>query len=333
MEKLKKFLAEFTGSLGDLATFLPIACGLIMINKVNGTNLFLIAGLFYILSGMYFRIPMPVQPLKATSAVAMAIGASKATISSVALFMAAFMFILTFLKLDKFLARFFTRPIIRGIQLGLAVILIKSSLKLIFSSPDHAHVVVLSNALDLYQAFFILLLPQIPLTLANSVYASHDVARTYFKEKADRITPRALFISLAAGNLISYLTGSIPFCHGSSGITAHYRFGARTGLSNMCIGSIFILVALAFSAHLGWVIKLIPLWCLGLMLAYIGIRHGALISDIIHVPREFFVAIFIGLYTLILGNLAAAFLIGIALKIISDLIFNWRGIYAKARDC
>ncbi len=310
-KNIKRLFFEFTGSLGDIGTFLPIACGLILINKVNGTSLFLTAGLFYILAGAYFRIPIPVQPLKATSALAMAIGASAATLSLVGLFMSAFLFGVAFLNLDKLIARLFKRPIIRGIQLGLAIILIKGGLKLIFTLPNNTVVFAAGNSLDLYQAFFLLFLPQVPLTLANSIYATQDTAQIYFKDKSGRVTPKALCVSLGISNLASAISGGIPLCHGSSGLTAHYRFGARSGLCGVFAGCIFILIALAFKTGAGNIIGLIPLWVLGLSLIYIGIRHGALIRDIVCFTKEFSVALIIGLYTLIFGNLAVAFSIGI----------------------
>ncbi|TFG60962.1 MAG: hypothetical protein E4H29_01275 [Deltaproteobacteria bacterium] len=83
---------EVAGSFGDLATFLPLALGLITVNGMNPTSLFLSAGAMYISAGLYFRLPIPVQPLKATSAIAIAIGASPGTISMVAFLMGGISF-------------------------------------------------------------------------------------------------------------------------------------------------------------------------------------------------------------------------------------------------
>ncbi|MBI5554736.1 MAG: hypothetical protein HY920_02635 [Elusimicrobia bacterium] len=152
MINLKNSSRELIGALGDLGTFLPIAFGLIIINKVDAVSLFLSAGLIYIAAGIYFRIPIPVQPLKATSALAMAIGASASTIAVVCFFMMGALLIIRFLHLDTLIARLFTRPIIRGIQLGLALILIKSGLKLIFESSSYNVFSDGANSLDLFQA-------------------------------------------------------------------------------------------------------------------------------------------------------------------------------------
>jgi SulP family sulfate permease len=61
---------EFAGSLGDLGTLLPIAIGLILINKLDVTAVLLCVGLYYVFSGFYFRTVVPVQPMKTIGAYA-----------------------------------------------------------------------------------------------------------------------------------------------------------------------------------------------------------------------------------------------------------------------
>lgn len=324
MINIRNSSRELIGALGDLGTFLPIAFGLIIINKVDAVSLFLSTGLIYIAVGIYFRIPIPVQPLKATSALAMAVGASAATLLFVSFFMASTLLAINYFHLDRLLARLFSRQIIRGIQLGLAFILIKSGLKLLLgvTMPEYSNS---ANSLDLFQAFFLLFLPQIPLTLANAVYATADTAKTYFGERANKVTPRTLMVSLGLANLFSGLSGGIPLCHGSSGVTAHYRFGARTGLCSVLAGLVFIMIGFAFAFGFGFVVKSIPFSFLGLSLIYIGIKHAALIKDIVSIPHEFMIAAIIGLYSIISGNLALAFGIGIVI----DLAISWPGFYSR----
>ncbi len=54
---------EFAGSLGDLGTILPLAIGMILINGLNPLGLFLAVGLYYIYSGLYFKVTSPVEPM------------------------------------------------------------------------------------------------------------------------------------------------------------------------------------------------------------------------------------------------------------------------------
>ena len=72
INKLRFDRVEFAGSLGDLGTLLPIVVAMILINKLSPSAVFLSFGLFYLITGFYYRLPVPVQPLKAVGAIAIA---------------------------------------------------------------------------------------------------------------------------------------------------------------------------------------------------------------------------------------------------------------------
>jgi SulP family sulfate permease len=367
-------LREVAGSFGDLATFLPLAVGLITVNGMNPTSLFLSAGAMYIAAGLYFRLPIPVQPLKATSAVAIAIGAGPGTISMAAFLMGCVFFLASLFNLNGSFRKIFTRPIVRGVQLGLGILLVKGGMKallaqppeiasaagvppvlfgiaiglfvaaiILFSRKDRAYpsaLAVLAFGLllggllssfqplsavrlgwvrpewrfpihgDLSVALFVLILPQVPLTFANSIAATADTARKYYGHDAFRVTHRNLAASLGIGNLLSSLIGGMPVCHGSGGVTAHYLFGARTGRANLCIGGVFVLSALFLGNSISALAGMFPVSVLGALLIYIGVRHAALIRDVLKCDHEFVVAAGIGALTLLTGNLAVAFVAG-----------------------
>ena len=59
-------------------------------------------------------------------------------------------------------------------------------------------------------AFFVLAIPQIPMTLGNAVIANADLSREYFGEDSVRVvTPRALCISQALANILSFAVAFI----------------------------------------------------------------------------------------------------------------------------
>ncbi len=378
MSRLKLDLSEVAGSFGDLATFLPLAVGLITVNGVNPTSLFLAAGLLYVVAGLYYRLPVPVQPLKATAAIAVALAVPKEAISAAAFWAGVLFLCLSLFRLDDHFGKVFTRPVVRGIQLGLAVLLVRAGVRAVFAawgpSPELpgvppwlpgvvvaaavAAILALSRgsrkypatlvvfpfgvlaaglassawlpgpaaigwvrpeaglplAADPYTVFVVLLLPQIPLTLANSIAATSDAAGAYYGPLASRVTPRGLAATLGIGNLAAGLIGGMPLCHGSGGVTAHYRFGARTGGANLFIGSAFILVALFFGRSVAEGSRLLPPSVLGTLLVYVGIQHARLLRDIAGSPRELAVALWIGAVTLATGNLAVSFAAGIVLE-------------------
>jgi MFS superfamily sulfate permease-like transporter len=378
MRKLRLDLNEISGSLGDLATFLPLAVGLIVVNGVNATSIFLSAGLLYIAAGIYYGVPVPVQPLKATSAIAIALAATPGDIAATALLMGAIFAGISFFNLDGLLRKAFPRPVVRGIQFGLGILLVRKGLSLSFGAHPGivggsgqyplllaaslggivlgiillsrenrrypAALVVIALGLlcglllapgrafselsigwirpewgfplqaDLRKVILVLLLPQIPLTFANSVVATADTADCYYGEGARRVTVRSLAASLGIANLFSAWIGGMPMCHGSGGVTAHYRFGARTGGANLFIGGLFVMLALLFGKSLTSLFGLLPSPLLGILLAYVGVEHARLVRDIVAFPRELAIAVVIGFLTLVTGNLAVAFAAGIALN-------------------
>ena len=64
---LKFDRVELAGAFGDLGTLLPIVVGMILINGLSPSTVFLAFGLFYLVTGYHFRLPVPVQPLKAVA--------------------------------------------------------------------------------------------------------------------------------------------------------------------------------------------------------------------------------------------------------------------------
>ncbi len=77
-----------------------------------------------------------------------------------------------------------------------------------------------------FDVILALILPQIVLTLANSVIATQDVAKRYFKEQASQVTADRLLYSIGFGNILTSLIGGLPFCHGAGGLTAHVKGGS-----------------------------------------------------------------------------------------------------------
>ena len=386
-------LNEVSGSFGDLATFLPLAIGLVTVNGVNATSLFLSAGLLYIGAGLYYGIPIPVQPLKATSAIAIALAVRPEAISAAAFWMGVLFVSVSLFNLNGLFGKIFTRPIVRGIQLGLGILLVKGGMSALFGAPSMpslggwgispvfgalvgaavAGIIVLSGenrrypaalavlafgivfggatasfaalssaslgwirpewgmpaGADFYTVFIVLLLPQIPLTFANSVAATADTAARYYGKGARKVSLRALAATLGVGNLFAGLIGGMPMCHGSGGVTAHYRFGARTGAASVFIGVVFVLLALLFGKSLPALCRLLPIPVLGALLIYIGVQHARLVRDVLNSAHESAVVAGIGMVTLATGNLAIAFGGGILLNAIIVRLL-WRSASRKA---
>jgi SulP family sulfate permease len=126
---------ELAGSLGDLGTLLPLAIGMILLNKLQATNVFVLIGLFYILAGHYFGVPVAVQPMKVIGAYAIATGLSPTQIVSANLWMGILFLLLGITGLIQVIGKYTPKSTVRGVQLGVGVVLMIRGLKLIIE-PD-----------------------------------------------------------------------------------------------------------------------------------------------------------------------------------------------------
>jgi hypothetical protein len=177
-----------------------------------------------------------------------------------------------------------------------------SSVKLIqFAAPK----LFMPSFPDILTGFLILSLPQIPLSLGNSIMATNQMAKDLFPEK--KISIRKISLTYSVLNLINPFLGGIPTCHGSGGMAGHYAFGARTGGSVMIYGSLFLVLGLFFSGSFATVVKIFPLPVLGVILLFEGIWLMVFIKDIIVLRKNFYIAL---LVALIACGLPYGYLIG-----------------------
>lgn len=121
---------ELAGSLGDLGTLLPIAIGMVLINGLNPLGMFLSIGLFYILSGAYFRVTTPVQPMKVIGAYAIATGMSASQVGASGLLMACILFLVGLSGAMTFIGKYTPGAVIRGVQLSTGTLLMAGGVKL-----------------------------------------------------------------------------------------------------------------------------------------------------------------------------------------------------------
>lgn len=121
---------EWAGAVGDLGALLPLAFAMIMVNGLSATGLFLTVGLFYIIGGMYYRVPIAVQPMKVVSAYAIAQSLSPLVITGAGYIIAVLMFFLGASGLVKQAARLIPLPVIRGVQVSTGMLLVFKGLAL-----------------------------------------------------------------------------------------------------------------------------------------------------------------------------------------------------------
>ena len=161
---------------------------------------------------------------------------------------------------------------------------------------------------DMLTGFVVLALPQIPLSLGNSILATRQIAQDFFPDHP--IGVRKISLTYALMNLVNPFFSGIPTCHGSGGLAGHYAFGARTGGSVVIYGSMFLVLGLFFSGGFGKIVQVFPLSILGVVLLFEGLTLMMLIRDLSDSPGDLSTSLLVGLmasglpYGYVLGLIA-----------------------------
>jgi SulP family sulfate permease len=122
--------------VADLGIFVPLVAALILVNGIRPGPLLLVAGLLSLMSGLWFRIPFPVQPLKALTALAVAQQLEPDVIHAAGLLIGLTLILLTVTGLADAVARAFTQPVIRSLQLAVGVLLVITAVRLTLDPPE-----------------------------------------------------------------------------------------------------------------------------------------------------------------------------------------------------
>ncbi|KAF7526791.1 hypothetical protein PCG10_003858 [Penicillium crustosum] len=323
----RHYVSEISGSLGDLGTFLPIAIALAANGTVSLASTLIFSGIFNILTGVFFGIPLPVQPMKAIAAVAIARSFSNGTIAAAGIFVGSCILVFSLTGILHWFAGVIPIPVIKGIQVGAGLSLVIAACNsmlhpLGWISPSWADnriwaiaafvALLLTNIyrrvpyalavlvlglvfaiirtalvghmprFEVWHPFALVPTPlewrvgavdagigQIPLTTLNSIVAVVHLANDLLPDvRTPSITHVGL--SVAGMNLIGCWFGAMPVCHGSGGLAAQYRFGARSGASVIFLGLLKLIIGFFFGETLVDLLKRFPAALLGVMVVAAG---------------------------------------------------------------
>ncbi|MCH1930220.1 putative sulfate/molybdate transporter [Shewanella sp. A25] len=120
-QPINRILGETSGAFADLGTFLPLVLGLIALNQFSPQGIFLGFGLFAILCALFYRRPIPVQPMKVIAALVIAQGFTPGMLQASAMLMGIILLILAFSGAIAWLARQLSQAISVGIQLAIGL--------------------------------------------------------------------------------------------------------------------------------------------------------------------------------------------------------------------
>jgi hypothetical protein len=354
---------ELAGSLGDLGTDLPLIMAMISAISLDTASTFIMFGLMQIVTGFLYGLPMPMQPLKAMAVLVITQKISPGVLYGGGLSIGIVMLLLTMTGLLDVMIRLIPLHVVRGIQLGLALTLIKLSFfnyipslgfegyvlsflggLLILLLRKHkrlpvAFVLVFVGLLfswwknefkefslnpslhfpkghrlttqEIIDGFFMLALAQLPLSLSNSVIATHQTIKDLFPDK--KVSVKQIGFTYSLFNLAAPWFSGIPACHGCGGLAGHYAFGARSGGSVVTYGLFYLVIGLIFADHAQRLVEIFPLPLLGVMLAAESLVLAKLSRDIMSKRFEFLVALLVAVIAVMLPH---GYMIGLIIGIL-----------------
>jgi SulP family sulfate permease len=213
---------EFSGSLGDLGTLLPLALGLILVNGLSPNGVFLSVGLFFIFSGLYFGVTVPIQPMKVISAYAIATAMTASQITASGYLIGLVLLVIGASGAITVIGKYIPKSVVRGVQLSTGTLLMAEGIKFMLGT---ARLQVLRQAAEPYLSI-------------NSVGP----------------VPIGIIIGIAGGLLTFLLLNNKKFPGGAvvvfGGIALGLIFGIREGLDKINPG-----IHLPQFLPLGWPTK------------------------------------------------------------------------------
>ena len=127
-------LHEFAGSMGDFGTLLPLAIGYIVVCGLDPAGFLVMMGLANIVSGLVYRLPMPIEPMKALAVVAIAQQWEPSLIHASGFAMGITWVLLAGTGAISWIAKQTPRAVVMGIQVTLGILLATEALKLASAS-------------------------------------------------------------------------------------------------------------------------------------------------------------------------------------------------------
>ena len=132
--KIKSFefnLRELAGSMGDFGTLFPLAIGYIYVCGLNPAGLLIMMGLANIATGLVYRLPMPIEPMKVLAVVAIAQNWTPSMVYASGFGMGVIWIIFAITGIVDWMAKVTPPSVIRGIQAALGVLLALEAIKLL----------------------------------------------------------------------------------------------------------------------------------------------------------------------------------------------------------
>ncbi|OIW09267.1 hypothetical protein TanjilG_01238 [Lupinus angustifolius] len=159
-------------------------------------------------------------------------------------------------------------------------------------------------------------IPQLPLTILNSVVAVCKLSSDLFPRKKFSVT--SLSVTVGLMNLLGSWFGAMPCCHGAGGLAGQYKFGGRSGGCVAVLGASKLILGLVLGTSLAHILNQFPVAILGVLLLFAGIEL-AMCSRDMNTKEDSFVMLICTTVSMVGSSAALGFLVGMLVFVLLKL--------------
>jgi len=211
---------EWAGAFGDVGTLIPFVVAYITIVKVDPLGLLFMFGISLLVAGFYYRTPLPIQPMKAIGAAAIAGGITPGALFGSGLTTGLFWLVVGITGAIRPIARLATKPVVRGIMLGLGLSFMVDGISRMRTAPVLAGLALVVTYLLLTNpripAMFMLLVLGIAASVIMTPHVLLDLAKIHIGFKLPVFSlPLISWNDLVTGTLL-FTIPQIPLTLGNA---------------------------------------------------------------------------------------------------------------------
>lgn len=135
-------VGEFTGALGDSVTVFPIVVAIGALTDLSLTHLLLGFAVFQVVWGLHYGLPISVEPMKALAALVIAGSLTAGELAVAGLLAGGILLVVGWTGTLGRITQYIGQPVIRGVQVAVALILLETGIQLSLNSIPLALVAV-----------------------------------------------------------------------------------------------------------------------------------------------------------------------------------------------
>ncbi|ESW09083.1 hypothetical protein PHAVU_009G098800 [Phaseolus vulgaris] len=158
--------------------------------------------------------------------------------------------------------------------------------------------------------------PQLPLSILNSVIAVCKLSSDLFPGKDFSVT--SLSVTVGLMNLVGGWFGAMPCCHGAGGLAGQYKFGGRSGGCVALLGAAKLVLGFVLGSSLAHFFNQFPVGILGVLLLFAGVEL-AMASRDMNTKQDSFVMLVCTAVSLVGSSAALGFLCGMIVFVLLRL--------------